>query len=235
MILFCDPLTSNGKKWNMQINVMVLATYALIQATLKSLFSKEKEINIADIVGTSSELIEKICRSLPDVVVLCLMNDEVKHIEMIPKLLLISPQTQFVLLIEPDGHYDQMEALKMGVAGIIQMNQTAQVLIRAIKQVSEGNTLFSQKLINEFLATNGLSKNETLLKTNDLTKREYEIIEAVLLGLSNRKISEKLFISEATVRHHLSAIYGKLYLDDRINLVIYAFQNGLNKKQENSI
>lgn len=219
-----------------RINVMVLATFALTRACLESLLRPENEINLTGFARSPSELVEKNWCSKTDVVVLCLMNDEVNYIETIPQLHLINPFLRFVILIEPDRKYDQMAALRMGVAGIVEMNQTSLVLIRAIKQVYEGDTWLSQKLITRLLDDDPSSKNRsetTYAKTDNLTKREYEIIDEILMGMSNKKISEKLIISEATVRHHLSSIYSKLYLDDRLNLVIYAYQNGLVQQREN--
>ena len=83
--------------------------------------------------------------------------------------------------------------------------------------------LLTQLLDNSFNTNVGKSKNK-FVKGNELTNRELEVIEMIALGMNNKIISKKMFISEATVRHHLSSIYGKLNVEDRLNLAIYAYQ-----------
>ena len=134
---------------------------------------------------------------------------------------------------------DQTAALKLGVTGIVSANRSPRVLIRAIKQVSEGGVWLNQKIIAQLLDNNNGLDNEKakrngFFKDNDLTSRELEVIEMIAQGMNNKDISNKLFISEATVRHHLSSIYSKLNVDDRLNLAIYAFQNGIAQSQSAS-
>ena len=93
-----------------RINVTVLAMYPLVRACLESLLKNEIEINITGMAGSPAELVETISRNQPDIVMLCLMKDETSNIGMIPEMILINPGTRFVILIEPDKHYDQMEA-----------------------------------------------------------------------------------------------------------------------------
>jgi DNA-binding NarL/FixJ family response regulator len=212
--------------------VTILSTYKLVGDCLQVLLDSDRELAVLDIVGTSSELIQKVAQNIPDVVLICLMDDEGKNINVIADLLMVAPQTKLVILTTPNSLLDQPEALKLGVAGIVGTNQNFKTLIRAIRQVSEGEVWLNQKLIAQliggnFYAMNGKSKTSELYKTDDLTNREREVVELVGRGMNNKHISKNLYISEATVRHHLSSIYSKLYIEDRLNLAIFAFQQGI--------
>lgn len=206
--------------------VTVLATYNLVRTYLQLLLEMDREISVQDMVGTSAELLHKISRNKPDVVLICLLEDEGKDLEVLNLLFQAESQTKVVILSSPNSALDQPAALKLGVTGIVGTNKSVRVLIRAIRQVSEGEVWLNQKLIAQLLGngfSNGNSK-KTGFYSENLTNRELEIVKMIGLGRKNKEISTELFISEATVRHHLSSIYSKLNIEDRLNLAIYAYQ-----------
>jgi len=213
--------------------VTILATYALVQSSLKLLLESDRDLSVLDIAGTATELIEKVSQNKPDVVLICLAENEGKNIDLMTDLIKAAPQTKTVILSSPNSSLNQPAALKLGVTGIVGTNQSARVLVRAIRQVSEGEVWLNQKVIAQLLnnsfnsASNGKYKNDGIFKGSDLTKRELEVVRMIGLGLNNKDISKKLYIGEATVRHHLSSIYSKLNVEDRLNLAIYAYRQGI--------
>jgi DNA-binding NarL/FixJ family response regulator len=217
-----------------KIQVAVLASYAIVNKSLQSLIEQcGNKISVSAIAADTDELIEKVSKMKPDVVLVCLMDDEKETIEVIPNIIKVSPDTRAVVLTNPNGQHNPTEVLKKGAMGIVGMNQSANVLVRAIEQVSEGETWLSQKLISQLLDKNSESKNKKNQPKGDaLTKRELEVVSKIGNGMTNKEIARKLYISEATVRHHLSSIYGKLRVNDRLNLVIHAYRNGIVKIPE---
>jgi len=217
--------------------VSVLATYALVRSSLQLLLESDRELRVLDVAGTVSELIKKVSHNTPDVVLICLMENEGKNIDLIADLLKVAPKTKAIILSSPNSLLNQPSALKLGVTGIVGTNQSTRILIRAIRRVSEGQVWLNHKVIvqlldNSFNSTgNGKYKNKGLLRGDDLTKRELEVVRMIGLGLNNKDISKKLYIGETTVRHHLSSIYSKLNIEDRLNLAIYAYQQGIVSSQ----
>ncbi len=211
--------------------VTILSTYNLTNNCLQVLLESDRELKVLDIVNTKSELVEKVSQNPPDVVLVCLMDNEGKNINAIPELFKAAPHIKVVILSSPNSLLDQPEALKLGVTGIVGTNQNFRTLIRAIRQVSEGEVWLNQKLIAQLLGGSLYSANEYKTKglydENELTNREREVVALVGIGLNNKDISKRLLISEATVRHHLSSIYSKLYVEDRLNLAIFAYQQGI--------
>lgn len=213
-----------------KIKVAVLASYALVNKSLKSLIENcGRKIAVAAIAADADDLLKKVSKTKPNVVLVCLTDGHKEAIEVIPNLIKISPHTRVIVLTNPNGEANPTEVLKKGAMGIVGMNQGANVLIRAIEQVSGGETWLSQKLITQLLDKNSAAKNKKnpAPKGDGLTGREIEVISLISRGMKNKEISKKLFISEATVRHHLSSIYGKLRVEDRLNLVIHAYRNGM--------
>lgn len=186
-------------------------------------------MTVSATAGTNAELLETISRNQPDVTLICLLDGEHENICLIPEILKFAPQTKVVLLVNSNDLLDQKEALKLGAAGIVEMNQNPRSLMHALKQVSEGETCVTKSLLAQLLGNTMSSKpkHKRYLRNDSLTNRELEVVQMIGQGMKNKNISKQLFISEATVRHHLSSIYGKLAVEDRLNLVIYAYQNGI--------
>ena len=221
--------------------VSVFATYNLVRNYLRLLIEGDRNLSVLDIVGSADDLIAKISFNKPDVALICMIENEGKDIQIIENLRRAAPQVKVVILSSPDSLLDQPAALKLGVTGIVGTNQNARVLTRAIQQVSEGEVWLNQKLIERLLNNNlsadgnGNNRNRSFYKEDHLTNRELEVVKMIGLGLKNKDISEKLFISEATVRHHLSSIYSKLHIEDRLNLAIYAYRQKIVSPQGISV
>lgn len=233
MLRFCRVNSFYHNISRKQTKVTILATYNLIKDSLKMIIQNDRRLSVLDMAGTNAELLRKVSKNTPDVVLICLMDNEVNNVEIISDLLEVAPQTKVLILTSPINRLDQRAVIKLGVTGIVGTNQSLQVLVRAIIQVSEGRVWLNQKLIarilreNEAKSNNGKSENRGLYKGDNLTTRELEVVEKVGLGMTNKDISKKLYISEATVRHHLSTIYSKLNVEDRVNLAIYAYSQGI--------
>lgn len=210
--------------------VTILATQKLTGECLNVLLQRDRELTVVDVAVTKSDLLDKLSETQPDVVLICLMDNEGKNIDVITDVFRIAPHTKVVILSGPNSSFDQPASLKLGVTGIVGTNQNVKVLVRAIRRVSEGGVWLNQKLIEHLVGGILNGGNGTISeysKAGDLTGRELEVVKMVALGLNNKDASKKLSISEATVRHHLSSVYGKLHVEDRLNLAIYAYQRGI--------
>jgi two-component system, NarL family, nitrate/nitrite response regulator NarL len=124
------------------------------------------------------------------------------------------------------------EALRNGVKGILLKHCAPELVAKTIRKVSRGALCFDRALTNRMLST-FVRRKETELppeiaRISSLTERENQIICRLCEGLRNKEIASKLYISDATVAHHLTSIYRKLGLADRIELLLYAYQNGIS-------
>ena len=126
------------------------------------------------------------------------------------------------------------QAIQMGVSGVVEQLQPPQVLLKAIKKVHCGEVWFERSLMANFLISLSPVRHEFMLNNEtehiaQLSDREHEVIQLIGEGLKNKIIADKLCIGETTVRHHLTSIYNKLGVSDRLELLVYALGHGLIK------
>lgn len=214
---------------NQCIRISVIARHRLDRECLASLIESNSDLRILSKFGLGSDS-EPFATEGSDIAVIYL--DASDSVEIIRDILQNNPDLKVVMITDTDDLDCSTQALKFGAMGIVRSDQGSKLLIEAIRRAFKGETWLNQALLNNLIkngdstapkATNG--KHGPAPET--ITRREVEVISMIGKGLKSKVIAERLSISEATVRHHLSSIYGKLGVDDRLNLVIYAFEKGL--------
>jgi DNA-binding NarL/FixJ family response regulator len=212
--------------------VLLYAPYSLVFESLSAYLKSTGEVEIANGTVSSEDLPELAAKSKYDVVILYLVGDQSPDLDIIPRLYKVDPNVRILVLSGSNEISGHQRAVELGASGIVLKQQDGKTLLRAIRQVHEGETWFNQKLLSQILnknGSNGKPRCAESLKAKYLTAREREIIQALALGMNNKLLGKTLHISEATVRHHLSSIYGKLEISDRLNLLIFAYQHKLVK------
>lgn len=225
--------TRNGHK---KIRISILASLELVSGYLRALLESDKSLKVVNVAETHEQLLEAASVNPPEIALLCLLDNEGHQIGFIADLIKRAPGVKVIVLSSPNSNLDQPASLKLGVRGIVGANQNVRVLKRAIQQVFEGGVWLNQRLMDQLLngsAKNGSNGSRHATRVHELTKREIEIIELVGYGMNNKAIAKNLEISEATVRHHLSSIYGKLHIGDRLNLAIFAYQTKIVEPKNN--
>ena len=164
----------------------------------------------------SKKAVETYKESEIDVVILDIRMKEVNGVDVAIEILDFDKDAKIMLLTTFNDRDDIIRALNKGVLGVILKDNVAS-LIPAIESVSLGNKILDNELNLKNLF------NTTKKDFNLLTQKEIEILEQIAKGLSNKEISEKLFLSEGTVRNYISGILEKLDLRDRTQLAIYYY------------
>lgn len=164
----------------------------------------------------SKKAVETYKESEIDVVILDIRMKEVNGVDVAIEILNFDKDAKIMLLTTFNDRDDIIRALNKGVLGVILKDNVAS-LIPAIESVSLGNKILDNELNLKNLF------NTTKKDFDLLTQKEIEILEQIAKGLSNKEISEKLFLSEGTVRNYISGILEKLELRDRTQLAIYYY------------
>ncbi|WP_455100608.1 response regulator transcription factor [Parvimonas micra] len=164
----------------------------------------------------SKKAIETYKENKIDVVILDIRMKEVNGVDVAIEILDFDKDAKIMLLTTFNDRDDIIRALNKGVLGVILKDNVAS-LIPAIESVSLGNKILDNELNLKNLF------NTTKKDFELLTQKEIEILEQIAKGLSNKEISEKLFLSEGTVRNYISGILEKLELRDRTQLAIYYY------------
>lgn len=221
---------SFSRQQQFSIRVFLFAEYQMVFESLKHLIDSNRDMKVSSGARHLDDRDISTYGAESDVAVVYL-SDAVQ-IEIVSQLVQNNPRIRVVVLAEDGDLESQSNALTLGAVGIVQKNQNPKFLIEAIRQTYKGETWLNQVLLHRILE-NGKSsgKKPTNARPTDevdsLTARELQVIQMIGEGLCNKDLAKRLKIREATVRHHLSSIYGKIGVEDRVNLVIFAHKKGL--------
>lgn len=214
--------------------VLLFSKYQIVSEGLKHLIEFHKDLTVVA-VHSLGEGLEKLARLKVDVAVVHLSYGDSS--EIIVEILRLAPDLRILVVGAYLDLETQVRIMKLGVFGIIRSEQRPSALVEAIRRTQNGEISMNRSLLAKLVAQNGQDsekhhKSEETLSIESLTMRERQVIKHIGEGLKNKDIAKRLLISEATVRHHLSSIYGKIGVDDRLNLVIFAFERGLIDARE---
>ena len=134
-----------------------------------------------------------------------------------------------LILVGPHDVGIYQKCLKMGISGLVQKEANSETLFKAIEKVHQGEIWFDRTIMGETIRQlldekQSMHDNPKAYVANGLTTREKEVVELICKGMKNKGIAEKLFITETTVRHHLTSVFNKFDITSRLELVVYAFQ-----------
>ena len=208
----------------MPIKILIADDDSLIREGLKIIIGLDEDFIVMACVKNGFEAIEYCLNNSVDVALLDIRMPVLNGVEAI-KEIAIKTSTKCLILTTFDEDEYINAAIRYGAKGYILKNNTPDKIKAAIKVVYSGNMVMQEGIIDKVLK--GIdSDNSSKLNRNLFTGREIEVMEAIADGLSNRKISERLFISEGTVKNYITSILGKTSLEHRTQIAIYYLKGG---------
>lgn len=219
------------------IRIEIIDNLALVRAGLRHLIESHPGYQVVAEAGSVQEGLDLARRLTPDIILLEINLSGEPCYDVIPKLIATSTRARVILVTTAFNTQVFLRAVQSGVMGVVTKTQKPEVLIKAIEKVHAGEVWIERSLMANLL--NRLSHNpqsngvdDETERINQLSEREKQIIRLIGQGLKNKQIAAQLFISENTVRHHLTSIFGKLEVSDRLELLVYAHRSGLSRIQE---
>ena len=215
------------------IRVALLDDHTLFRDGLRRLLDTEPDIDLVAEAKSGSELVPLLERETPDLLLLDLNLQNESGLDLLPRLMEQFPDLKVLVLTASIDQEDRINSIKLGARGVVLKYAASENLIKSIRKVAEGEMWVDQettKKLFEELADRKGAKAESPLDL--LTEREREVTALVGEGLRNKEIADRLFISERTVKTHISNIFQKLDLSDRLELALFAINQGLAKHQQ---
>lgn len=212
------------------ISVMIVDDHELIREGIKQIIELEEDIDVIAQTGDGAEAVVLAMKYNPDIVLLDINMPGMNGIDVLKRLKDLGATTRVIMLtIHNDREY-LLETMKIGADGYVLKDSDAEGLVKAIRDVKAGKT-YIQPSIASLLIENGEKDegNEDIRKIEALTKREYEVLTLIAEGLSNKDIADRIYISEKTVKNHVSSIFKKIEVNDKIQAAIFAFKNNIKK------
>lgn len=223
----------------METKIVIIDDHQLFREGVKRILDFENSFNVVAEGNDGSEAVTLVERFQPDVVLMDINMPNINGVEATRRLIETFPDTKIIILSIHDDESYVSHALTSGARGYLLKEMDADTLIEAVKIVADGGSYLHPKvthnLVNEFrrLSINGQTCSQESQQVTEiyrpyhiLTRRECEVLQLLADGKSNRKIGEELFISEKTVKNHVSNILQKMNVNDRTQAVVVAIKNG---------
>lgn len=226
----------------MPIKIMIADDHALLRQGIRNVLELEDDLLVIGEAGDGEQAVEKTVELMPDILLLDINMPKFSGLEVIRK---INEQVKSVKIIVLTMHDDEnyvMEVIKAGAVGYLLKDIEAGMLVTAIRTVYEGESFIyptlAKKLFGQISreheqsqeAARKLEKQKEEKEDRDdkeerLSYREIEVLVMVCKGLSNQEAAKQLFLSEKTVKNHLTNIFRKIGVNDRTQAVLYAIKN----------
>ncbi|QBX55348.1 response regulator transcription factor [Nocardioides seonyuensis] len=212
----------------MTIRVLVVDDQAMVRAGFRMLLSDEPGIEVVAEAATGREAVAHAARLHPDVILMDIRMPELDGLEATRRILATDSDARVLILTTFDLDDYVFEALRAGASGFVLKDDPPEQLLAAVRTVASGEALLSptvtRRVIRHFAGTRHQAPPPGIA---DLTSRELEVFELITRGLSNAEIGEELFISDTTVKTHVTRLLQKLGLRDRAQAIVLAYQSGL--------
>ena len=214
-----------------RVRVVVVDDDDLMRAGLRSVLSSDETIDVVGEAGDGREAVERIRKLRPDLVLMDIRMPDLDGISATREVLATSADVKVVVLttFEQDDYI--FEAISAGASGFLLKRTQPEELIAAIHTVAEGDSLLSPSVTRRVVDRMASQPPpvRTTARLDVLTPREREVLELIARGLSNREIADQFVIEESTVKTHVKRILMKLNLRDRVQAVVFAYENGLTR------
>lgn len=216
---------------NERIRVLIADDHHVVRGGIRALLEIENNIDVIDEAADGVETVLKTRSLNPDVILMDLMMPRKSGIEAIEEIKQEDPDARILVLTSYSDDEKVFAAIKAGALGYLLKETSTKELLQAIHDVYRGESslhpAIARKLIRELNRPSNLPPAD-----EPLTEREIEVLVYVARGYSNQDIANSLFISERTVRTHVSNILSKLHLANRTQAALYALKEGLTNLEE---
>jgi DNA-binding NarL/FixJ family response regulator len=217
----------------MTIRVLVADDQSMIRAGFRMLLKDEEGIEVVAEAEDGAEAVEKAARFHPTVVLMDIRMPKLDGLEATRRILAADAAARVLILTTFDLDEYIYEALRAGASGFVLKDDPPEQLIAAIRTVAAGDALLSatvtRRVIKQFTE---IPRHDAPTAVDELTDRERDVFRLIAKGLSNGEIGRELFISDTTVKTHVTRVFQKLGVRDRVQAVVLAYRAGLFEGEE---
>lgn len=209
------------------IRVVLVDDQALFRAGVRMLVASQPDMDVVGEAGDGREALEVVTRTTPDVVLMDIRMPVMDGLTATAELLARPSAPRVVMLTTFDLDEAAARAIQQGASGFLLKDAEPEFLLAAIRTVHAGSSVIAAAATRDLFAHFTEQTKPVPPAFAALTDREQEIFALAARGLSNSEIAAREYLSEATVKTHISRILTKLTLRDRVQLVVFAFEHGL--------
>ena len=213
----------------MPISILIVDDHALLRQGIKKVLDLEPDLQVVGEAADGEEAVKMTLQLKPDIVLLDVNMPKKNGLEVTKELRDLVPQSKIVLLTIHDDENYVIEVVRAGATGYLLKDIEPGMLIKAIRSVYAGESFIYPTLAKSlFYEASGQGKRPESGRRgsqDSLTMREIEVLQLIGQGLSNQEMAQRMFLSEKTIKNHLTNIFRKINVTDRTQAVIYAIKH----------
>jgi two-component system nitrate/nitrite response regulator NarL len=211
-----------------KIRVLLVDDHTLFRSGIKSLLQRTDDFEVVGEAGDGLEGIKRVRSLKPDVALLDLHMPGISGLEAVKVISEEMPEVNVLMLTVSEDAQDLMEALRAGACGYLLKNIETDTLVDAIRKAAQGESVVSQQMTAKLIqgVRNPPKAEPAAVERDRFSPRERDILASLAQGESNKEIARKLDLAESTVKIHVQNIFKKLNMSSRVQVALYAVENG---------
>jgi len=206
--------------------ILIVDDHAMFREALRTLLDTDPSLRVVGEAGDGREAIRLAGELRPDLILLDIRMPGTSGLQALREIARITPPIRTLLLTAELGESDAVEALRLGAKGVVMKESLPEVLFESIRAVMAGQYWVGRDCVADLIRTVRERRAQSELETRDpslgLTARERQVVAAIVVGCSNADIAQKFAISSKTVKHHLTKVFDKLGVSNRLELALFA-------------
>jgi two-component system, NarL family, nitrate/nitrite response regulator NarL len=212
------------------ITILVADDHSLFREALRTLLETDPALKVVGEAGDGKEAVRRTQELRPDIVLLDLVMPAGSGLDTLRELSAVAPASR-VLLMSAEAHNNEvLEALTLGARGVVMKHSTTAMLFKCIRTVMAGGHWIGRECVDEVIdrmRERAAAGPPPRRPTFGLSPRELQVVATIVAGYTNEDIAGELRISVKTVKHHLTSIFDKLGMSNRLELALFAVQHRL--------
>lgn len=213
------------------ISVVIVDDHEVVREGVRAFLDAQADITVVGEAASGEEAVLLTQDFIPDVILMDLVMPEMGGVEATRRLKAISPRTQIVVLTSYHQDEHIFPAIQAGAISYILKDVALEDLANSIRKAAVGEATLHPGVAVRVIQEIHSANKENEFPYTELTAREIDVLKLIANGLTNSKIAEQLVISENTVKGHVSNILSKLHLADRTQAAVYAWREGIVKRE----
>jgi len=205
--------------------IAILERFTLLGAGIASMLGGEKQCEVLVIAQTKEELIRRLGKAVPDVIIIDVIHGENSSVKPIKRIRRAFPSTPLLLIVSANYADCFEEYIRMGVKGFVFNTSDAKDFLKAIRKLRDGEEYFNHKVWNIFKSS--IQSRKHKVQDQKLTDREVSVLKLFSSGMTYKEIGSELNISPRTVETHKRNILAKLKINTTADMVKYAYRNNI--------
>jgi NarL family two-component system response regulator LiaR len=214
------------------IRVLLVDDHNMVRIGLKAYFSTLNDIQVVGEAGTGEEAVRMTAELVPDVVLMDLIMPGMDGVEATRQVKKVSPHTQVIVVTSYHEDEHIFPAIRAGALSYVLKDIDPDDLAEAIRRANAGEAVLNPRVAARMVKELHGQREQSVNPFSELTDREMEVLRQIAAGKSNHEIAEDLVISEKTVKTHISNILSKLHLVDRTQAAVFAWQEGIVRRDK---